>query len=196
MEPKDRFYNDGAQPPEVEFLDVNSIRSGQYLAGVVEFSFDPIEYDYIKHIIFVAVDEDYSGELDVNSSVRMLSLQGIFGKYFSMNENLSPFLDFRGGLAFGWLEFSEKISFEELPELNTYTNITAKGTGFCANIFLGIMYLFNKFNVSAQLGYRYSLISEPEAEINIENQNIGLGKIDLDINFSGFMIIVSIGNFF
>ncbi len=137
--------------------------------------------------------EDFSGKLDVNSKVSLLALQAILQKDLVRKGSWHPFVDIRGGLAYGWLEFTEDIRFNELSELNGSSILSANGVGFVVEGYLGAKYLAMGFDISAQAGYRYGKITEPDAELKVDNQLQSSGKIALDINFSGLVVLLSVG---
>jgi len=140
--------------------------------------------------------EDYSGTLDVNSTVKVLVFDFFVQKYFSDTGPLQPFIDARVGLAFGQMEFMEDVRFKDVPELNGSSLLSAHGTGVTAEGFLGIRYLMGPFNFSIQGGYRYGNIAGPEGELTVNNQPQGSGEIPVDINFSGFVVLFGIGRSF
>ena len=140
--------------------------------------------------------EDYSGTLDVNSKVRVLAFDFFVQNSFSDEGPWQPFADARVGLALGWLEFTEDVRFKDVPALNGSSLLSAHGTGISTEGFLGMRYLVGDFSFSTQAGYRYGNISSPDGELTVNNQSQASGELALDINFSGFVVLFSIGKSF
>ena len=60
-DPKETFYNHNAKPPDLLTLDIQHIRPGQHLAGIVSFTFNPaIPPQSIRYVVLV-VDTTTTG---------------------------------------------------------------------------------------------------------------------------------------
>jgi hypothetical protein len=136
---------------------------------------------------------DYAGELDVNAKVEMLAIEGIFEKELSGNKLFQPCLGIRGGWLTGWSEFTEKINFRELPQLNESTILSGHGNNFSIEGFVGTKYHLSSLVLSARAGYRYAKISSIDGKLSINNISLGSGKIPLELDFSGVVFALGIG---
>lgn len=137
--------------------------------------------------------EDYAGSLVINSKVSMMSLELIIRKLFKNNNTLQPFIEVRSGITQGSFELKQDIKFfNELSSITDKTVLYASGSDRSYSGSIGGKLSWNKLAISAQVGYRYSNITEPKGKITSNGTEETLGKLNIDIDLSGLIIKTNI----
>jgi hypothetical protein len=137
--------------------------------------------------------KDYSGELEVSGSVRMLTLEGIVQAQLKSAATIRPFVGVRGGLVFGFMKLAEIISSDSYPVLNAEGILTGDGIGYTVETYVGATRSLGRFNLSIQLGGRYAMVKEMTGKLEIDGQEAGGGPLAMEFNLSGVILQASIG---
>lgn len=136
--------------------------------------------------------EDYSGTLDVNAKVRLLSIEAIVQRDFVTGSVVDMYAGVRTGLVFAWSTFSQKIVFNDFPEQNTNILLSGNGSGFSGEGFIGAKRQVGNIVLGMCAGYRYANISGMNAEISLNGQHQESGTLDVGHNLSGFTVDVHV----
>lgn len=137
--------------------------------------------------------EDYAGSLDINSNVSMISYEIMVRKSFKNKNTLQPYIELRSGITQGSYEIKDDVLFfDELSFLKQKTVLSVNGSNRSYSGSIGGKLSWNKLAISAQVGYRYSNITEPKGKITSNGTEETLGKLNIDIDLSGLIIKTNI----
>lgn len=98
--------------------------------------------------------EDYSGTLDLASHVKLLSLQAIVRKEFTIHDRFGLLFEFRPGLGICWLEAEEKIHITYETDLMINNTLVGDGVGFSGEVCAGLIYRLGPVEFFVKGGYR------------------------------------------
>ncbi len=99
--------------------------------------------------------DDYSGSLDVNSSVRWFSIGYTLSRRLNQQGPWRPLIGGIAGLTHVTVDYDEVIKLTEFPELSEQAEVSFEATGFSGEIFVGTEYHFASLALVGQGGYRY-----------------------------------------
>jgi hypothetical protein len=135
---------------------------------------------------------DYSGTLDVNGKVAMLSLEGIIQRDITTEGIVDVYAGLRGGLVLGWSKFSQKSVFYDFPDQNSEILLSGNGKGYSVEGFMGIKRRVGNIAFGVSAGYRYARVSEMDADFSLNGQTQDSGTLLLRHDLSGFTMCVHV----
>ncbi len=136
---------------------------------------------------------DTTGRLDLVSTVKLTTLQGVLRVSQARASRLRAYVEVRGGLAFSSVAFTRSVQF--LPPLNTRVTevLSASGSAPTVEGAVGVEYPLGGLRLGAAVGYRYAKISNPSGNDVVNGTTQNSGSLPLDLNPSGVTIRFRIG---
>lgn len=145
---------------------------------------------------------DYAGTLDIAARAELWTVEGIVRFERPLTGRLRPFGGVRGGLALGRYTLTEDVAvdFSALApsdaEPDTFSSravLRASGPGVTAGAFAGLRYVMARAALSAQAGYRFARVANPDGRGTTDAGDVLFtGELPFTLGYAGWTTAVGL----
>jgi len=152
----------------------------------------------MTHTQAASIYGDYAGTLDVVAQAELWTVEGIARVERALTPRIRPFGGVRGGLALGRYTLIEDVAVDlsalatDLPTEQTTGSsravLRASGPGFTAKGFAGLRYVVGRVALSAQAGYRFARVANPDGRGTTDaGDDLFEGELPFTLGYAGWV---------
>jgi len=141
---------------------------------------------------------DYAGTVDIVARAELWTVEGIARFERPLAARIRPFGGVRGGLALGRYTLTEDVAIDlsalapnRPPEQTTGSGsavLRASGPGFTTEGFAGLRYVLGRVALSAQAGYRFARVVNPDGRGTTEaGDELFDGALPFTLGYAGWV---------